>query len=148
MTSKDQIKRACSLSIILLIVGILCYSYTAFSSTPTTPPVRMMFKVVAGNVLFQHKVHTGPMGYGLACLDCHHHPEDEESDYRACGDCHTNNENMETVMETCTECHDPEDFDLEDVATRADAFHGQCAGCHEAFDSGPVADDCNACHVR
>jgi hypothetical protein len=28
---------------------------------------------------------------------------------------------------------------------RADAFHGQCKGCHEEEEAGPV--QCSECHV-
>ena len=48
--------------------------------------------------------------------------------------------------ESCTECHDPDEGD-EEVPKRADAFHQQCAGCHEDFGAGPVEKDCAACHV-
>ena len=29
--------------------------------------------------------------------------------------------------------------------SRSDAFHGQCKGCHEEEEAGPV--ECSACHV-
>jgi hypothetical protein len=31
---------------------------------------------------------------------------------------------------------------------RSDAFHQQCAGCHEDFGKGPAESNCNGCHVR
>ena len=44
------------------------------------------------------------------------------------------------------ECHDPEDGD-EDMPKRADAFHLQCAGCHQEFEAGPIEEECALCHI-
>ena len=48
---------------------------------------------------------------------------------------------------SCSECHDPDEGD-EETPKRADAFHQQCAGCHEGYGAGPLEKDCSACHVR
>jgi hypothetical protein len=76
-------------------------------------------------VLFDHKEHASPMGYGFRCEDCHHDIEGEGEKPSACG-----------------ECHMPEG---EDGLKRADAFHNQCQGCHDELGLGPV--DCSGCHV-
>ena len=125
MTSKKELQIAYTLAIVFLVIGVLCYS--AFSSTKTPdPPVRLMFKCVAGKVLFTHFVHTDESGYGVSCSDCHHNLEEGETEPESCGSCH------EQVSED------------EDTPKRFDAFHSQCIGCHEN-DAGPT--ECNACHV-
>jgi len=130
MFSKKELQLVYGLAVVLLIVGAL--SYAAFSAQrPTRQPVRMMFQVAAGNVLFDHKTHTAVEGYGLDCGDCHHTLAEDEYDN----------------AQSCSECHDPDEGD-EDVPKRGDAFHRQCAGCHEAFGKGPVKSDCAGCHVR
>jgi rRNA maturation endonuclease Nob1 len=90
----------------------------------------MMFNVAAGNVLFNHKIHSVEEGYGLSCEDCHHELLEGESD----------------EAQACGECHDPDEGD-EEVPKRADAFHQQCAGCHEDYEAGPVEKECTLCHT-
>lgn len=146
MISDHHKKLAYGLATVLLAVGIICFSYTAFSAHPPSPPHRVMFKVIAGNVLFQHKTHTDASGYALACTDCHHHPyDDESSELRACTDCHAKSDALAAVEETCSECHDSDEYDLEELAARTEAFHGQCIGCHEEFEAGPK--ECSSCHA-
>ena len=125
MTSKKELLLACKLAIILLILGV--FSYAAFSASPPDQPVRLMFKCVAGKVLFDHKTHISESGYDLSCMDCHHNLEEGEKNPEACGECHT-----------------PESED-EDVPKRSDAFHLQCIGCHQEYEAGPV--ECSMCHV-
>ena len=115
---------AYGLTIVLFVVGIVCYA--AFPLKAPEEPVRIMFKSTAGSILFDHKVHASTSGYGIACVDCHHNLEDEGEKPAACGDCH--------------------EIDSEDPVKRSDAFHTQCQGCHEDSGAGPV--DCSACHVR
>ncbi|MCD4763408.1 MAG: cytochrome c family protein [Desulfobacterales bacterium] len=125
MKSNKELQIAYGLAIILLVVGVL--SYSAFSAKTPDQPVRLMFKCVAGKILFDHKTHTVESGYGFSCSDCHHNLEEGETDPQACG-----------------ECHEPESQD-EDVPGRADAFHTQCIGCHNEAGAGP--EKCELCHV-
>lgn len=128
MFSKIELRLAYGVAIWLLFVGVVCYA--AFPAKTPSEPVRMMFEVAAGKVLFDHKTHHSVTGYGISCGDCHHTLEpDEYAD-----------------AQSCSECHDPTEGD-EEVPKRADAFHQQCAGCHEDFGAGPKEKDCNACHV-
>ena len=127
MTLKKELVLAYSLIIVFLIVGVL--SYAAFSAKTPEQPVRLMFKGVAGKVLFSHKIHTDDDGYGFACSDCHHNLEEGE-----------------TNPETCGACHESETDD-EDIPNRTDAFHSQCIGCHQESDSGPQEKECSLCHV-
>ncbi len=78
MTLKKELKLAYCLAIILLVVGVI--SYAAFPAKAPEEPVRIMYKIVAGKVLFEHKIHASELGNALACIDCHHHYEDEESE--------------------------------------------------------------------
>jgi len=131
MFTKKELKLAYALAVCLLVIGAICYA--AFPVNEPEQPVRLMFEVVAGKVLFDHKTHTSEFGYGLSCVDCHHEIEDpEEEEAQACG-----------------ECHDPDEGD-EETPKRADAFHQQCGNCHEEFGAGPriIDEDCNTCHVK
>ena len=129
MFTKKELKFAYVLAACLLVVSVA--SYAAYTQEKPKPPLRVMYKVVAGNVLFDHHTHASEFGYGLSCGDCHHTlSEDEYAD-----------------AQSCSECHEPEEGD-EDVPKLADAFHRQCAGCHEDFEAGPYPDECSKCHVK
>ena len=131
MFTKKELKFAYVLAACLLVVGAVCYA--AFPEKELDQPLRMMFKVVAGNVLFDHDTHTSEFGYAVSCGDCHHTlAEDEYAD-----------------AQSCSECHELDEGD-DEVPKRADALHQQCGGCHEEFGSGPlvVDEDCNMCHVK
>ena len=129
MFSKLELKLAYGLAIWFLFVGVVCYA--AFPAKTPDEPVRLMFDVTAGKVLFDHKTHHTDTGYGISCGDCHHTlDEDEYAD-----------------AQSCSECHDPDEGD-EETPKRADAFHQQCTGCHEGYGAGPLEKDCSACHVR
>ena len=128
MFSKNELKLAYAVAVCLLVVGAI--SYAAFPLQAPEEPLRLRFTVAAGNVLFDHKTHTSELGYGLSCEDCHHELLDE--DYEEAN--------------ACIECHDPEEGD-EEVPKLADAFHIQCAGCHQEFEAGPIEEECALCHV-
>ncbi len=149
MASKKELKVAYGLIAVLLVVGVL--SYAAFPAKKPEVPVRLVYKAVAGKVLFDHAKHTSANGYALACTDCHHHPPMDDSALRACGDCHNlppENAKGKQVPETCLECHDAQDPEVTDTVmlNRGDAFHAQCIGCHKDYGAGPVK--CNDCHVQ
>jgi Zn finger protein HypA/HybF involved in hydrogenase expression len=128
MFSKKELTLAYGVAVCLLVIGVI--SYAAFPLKAPQEPLRMMFNVTAGNVLFNHKIHTVEEGYGLSCEDCHHELLDDESE----------------EPQACGECHDPEEGD-EEVPKRADAFHQQCAGCHEDYEAGPAEKECTLCHT-
>ena len=129
MFTKKELKFAYVLAACLLVVGAV--SYAAYTEEELKQPRRMMFRVVAGNVLFDHQTHTSEFGYGISCGDCHHTlSEDEYAD-----------------AQSCSECHELDEGD-EEVPKRSDALHQQCAGCHVDFDAGPIMDECSRCHVR
>ena len=109
MFTKKELKFAYVLAACLLVVGAVCYA--AFPENEPDQPLRMMFKVVAGNVLFDHDTHTSEFGYAVSCGDCHHTlAEDEYAD-----------------AQSCSECHELDEGD-DEVPKRADALHRQCAG--------------------
>ena len=143
MTSKKELQLTYGLIIVLFILGVL--SYAAFSAKTPDIPVRLMFKSVAGKVLFDHKIHTDDSGYGISCKDCHHHPEEDETDFRACGDCHGVPPEGETFPLACTDCHGLDEIEGTEVIKKADAFHSQCIGCHKDNEAGPT--ECASCHV-
>ncbi len=127
MFSKKQLKLAYAVAVCLLVIGAI--SYAAFPIRAPEEPLRIMYKVTAGKVLFDHRTHTSDVGYGLSCQDCHHELEDEDQ-----------------VPEACGECHDPVEGD-EEIPKRADAFHQQCAGCHQDVEAGPKEQECALCHM-
>jgi len=128
MFSKIELKLAYGLAICFLIVAALCYA--AFPAKAPDEPVRLMFNVTAGKVLFDHKTHRADTGYGISCGECHH----------------TLSEDEYANAQSCSECHDPDEGD-EEVPKRGDAFHRQCTGCHEEYGAGPLKKECSACHV-
>jgi hypothetical protein len=143
MTSQKELQLAYGLIIVLFVVGVL--SYAAFSAKTPDQPVRLLFKSVAGKVLFDHKTHTDDSGYGISCKDCHHHPEEGEADFRACGECHKLPAEEETLPKFCADCHEPDEIEGTEMIKTADAFHAQCIDCHKANEAGP--QECASCHV-
>ena len=143
MTSKKELQLAYGLVIVLFVVGVL--SYAAFSAKTPDQPVRLMFKSVAGKVLFDHKTHTDDSGYGISCQDCHHHPEEDETDFRACGECHSLPPEGETLSMSSADCHEPDEIEGTEMIKKGDAFHSQCIDCHKANEAGP--EECASCHV-
>ena len=144
MTPKKELQLAYGLIIILFLVGVI--SYAAFPAKSPDQPIRIMYKGVAGKVLFDHKTHASEVGYGLSCSDCHHHPEDEETSLRACGDCHQFLAEGQ-VPESCTECHDADEVEDTEIIKKTDAFHSQCEECHQESGAGPEENRCSWCHV-
>jgi len=128
MFSKKELKLAYGVAVCLLVIGAV--SYAAFPLKTPDEPWRLMFKVTAGNVPFDHKTHTSEFGYGLACEDCHHELLDDDSE----------------PAQPCGDCHDPEEGD-EEVLKRTESFHQQCAGCHEEYEAGPILEECALCHI-
>lgn len=141
MTSNKELQLAFRLAIILLVIGVL--SFAAFPAKAPEQPVRLMFKSAAGKVMFTHKTHFGDEGYGVACMDCHHHPEDG-SETAGCGYCHLA-EPGETLPESCLDCHEADEIEGTEPPKRSDAFHQQCIGCHKDNDAGP--QECAECHM-
>lgn len=146
MSSHKELRLALYLAVVLFIVGTVCYA--AFPAKKHEQPVRIMFKTLAGKVLFDHKAHTSEKGYALSCQDCHHHPEGDDASANACGECHINSEDKAPAPEKCLECHDSGDFEGVALTKRTDAFHQQCDNCHEKADAGPSEKEkrCNWCH--
>jgi len=132
MASVKEQQLAYRAAIVLLVIGVLCYA--AFPARTPELPARVMLKNMAGKVLFDHKSHASVQEYGLACIDCHHTSEADESSPEACRDCHKS-ENLET------------DGTL--VIKRQEAFHQQCETCHKDYDIGPSREDerCSWCHL-
>ena len=147
MKLKKELQVAYVMAAVLLMVGIISYAYAAFSFKAPDQPVRMMFKSVAGNVLFDHKIHTDDGGYGLTCNECHHHPGEEETEAQQCWNCHSVSGELEPLKIYCNECHEPDEYEDSEVTARGDAFHQQCTGCHQEFGSGPGEKECKLCHV-
>lgn len=145
MSSKKERDIAIGLAVVLLIVGVMCYG--AFPAKKPDQPIRVFYRTLGGKVLFDHKAHADESGYGVACSDCHHHPEGDEAANRACGTCHPKASGQE-LSQTCLECHDKDEVESTEMMKRADSFHKQCAGCHEQNDSGPKGQECSLCHLK
>lgn len=145
MTSKKELQLAYGLAIVLFVVGVVSYAYTAFSAKPPDEPVRIMFKSVAGKVLFSHKLHTSDSGYGIACFDCHHHVKEDEASVQACGNCHQLPAEKDALPESCLDCHETDEIEGTEITKKGDAFHAGCIVCHQEVGSGP--EECADCHV-
>ena len=145
MTPQKELKLAYSLAIILLIVGFI--SFAAFPAKTPDEAIRLMYKTVAGKVLFDHKTHSAETGYALACQDCHHHPEDPEAAFQPCGYCHQIPAEGEALPTTCNDCHEPDEIEDAEISKRSDAFHFQCESCHQESGVGPEEQRCSWCHV-
>jgi hypothetical protein len=143
MNSKKELQYAYGLAILFFVVGVL--SYAAFSQKPPERPVRVMFHSIAGKVLFDHKTHLADTGYGVSCVDCHHHPGEDETQSTACLDCHKPKGAEKEENQTCLECHGADEIEDTELPNRSDAFHTQCIGCHQEFEAGPR--ECSSCHV-
>ena len=143
MFSKKELKLVYGVAVCLLVIGVI--SYAAFPLKAPEEPLRVMYTLTAGNVVFNHKMHTADYGYGLSCFDCHHHPVDDDSSLMACSACHTPPAEGEAVNETCLDCHDESEIEGTEVVTQADAYHLQCKGCHQDFEAGPT--ECAGCHA-
>ncbi len=136
MSPDKELKIACWLAGILLLVAVVCY---AMPEKEPEKPVRKMFKCLAGKVLFTHQEHFSD--YGVACADCHHHNEEDESAIRECGDCHAK-EASQTVPKVCLDCHEPGEahHDNEEVAELA------CKDCHTPAEEESIPQACTNCH--
>lgn len=148
MTSKKHRMIVYGVAVQLLLIAIVCYA--AFPVKAPEQPIRLMYHTNAGKVLFDHQTHSSVTGYGLACFDCHHHPQDDDTALVACGQCHFPEPPEEGVVpENCLECHDASDVEDSEYTKRSDAFHNQCIQCHEEFGKGPLSGSqhCSQCHV-
>ena len=146
MTPKRELQIAYTLIVVFFFVGVI--SYAAFPAKTPDQPIRIMYKSVAGKALFDHKTHYAESGYGLACTECHHHPEEPDDPEEAilkCGYCHQTLEKGQNWPKTCLDCHEAEDLEESEVMKKSDAFHAQCINCHKEAGSGP--EECNSCHV-
>ncbi len=143
MNQKKELQLAYGLAIILLFVGVICY--TAFSAKIPEEPLRIMYKGAAGKVLFDHKTHAQESGYGIICSDCHHHPEDDESSAKDCNACHIKSDKKMPLPDLCIDCHDSDEIADVEMKNHTDSLHEQCIGCHEKSEQGP--SDCSKCHA-
>ncbi|MBF0120012.1 MAG: hypothetical protein HQK79_14350 [Desulfobacterales bacterium] len=141
MLPEKENKIAYTLLTILFIVGVI--SYWASPSKTSEAPVRIVFKNLGGKVLFDHKTHMSPSGYGLSCKDCHHHYEDEESaSFRSCVECHKKDE-IKMVPQECKDCHDP---DKTHHPTEDNGELRVCSECHVPKNSNEPPKACGDCH--
>ena len=142
MKIKDELKLAYGIGIFLLLVGVICYA--AAPQSQPEEPMRMMFDSAAGKILFDHKIHTSDTGYGISCLDCHHHPAESDLDTQSCTNCHPPEE-VEKPPQACNDCHEADEIEDAEVIRKVDAFHKNCVECHKDYEAGPV--ECASCHV-
>lgn len=148
MTSKKHRMIVYGLAIHLVLVAIICYA--AFPVTaPPDNPIRKIYYTNAGKVLFDHRAHNADTGFGIACMDCHHHPQDDDAALVACSSCHTADVKEGQVPDSCLDCHDADEVSDAEYPNTSDAFHQQCIGCHEEFEKGPQpgSENCSQCHV-
>jgi len=152
MTSNKKRELAKWIVGILLVIGICGYGFTAYKNkankNTTHEPIRVMYQPATGKVLFDHKTHASETKYGLSCIDCHHHPEEEEDAIRSCDFCHVYPDKDKSFNPNCLECHDQEDVEGVETNYLVDKNHtrGECIKCHTDFGKGPV--ECLSCHGK
>ncbi|MBU0992701.1 MAG: cytochrome c family protein [Proteobacteria bacterium] len=139
MTSKKELKISIILALVLFILSVV--SYKVFPASKPDKPVRTMFKCVAGKVLFTHKNHFSDSGYSIACTDCHHHHEEDESDYKPCSTCHSPEIGI-NVPSNCLECHEPN----ENHHPGNNEMDRACSDCHTVPEDGSLPASCSECH--
>ncbi|MFP4477348.1 MAG: cytochrome c3 family protein [Desulfatibacillaceae bacterium] len=143
---------------VFFLVGLV--GYIAFPYEQPTEPVRILFPVTAGNVVFDHLTHAED--FTSDCASCHHHYPGVQEDYlgrlAGCGECHVSREWDDPHPQLCVDCH--QEMMIEDYLEGAeypnpyDAAHSDysfksCVGCHEDVGAGPGAgaENCGGCHV-
>ncbi len=147
MISKENVKLAYGLAIVLLIVGIVCYAAGGPENVPGKEPVRKVFKGVAGNVLFDHQGH---IDYEGDCYVCHHHGNEEE--FTACDACHLPAA-PKKEPEICLKCHPlSDDSYMQDVhhehhvLMEDDPDTWSCKECHQLAEGETIPLACSDCH--
>lgn len=175
MSSEKQLNIAYVLALACLVIGIVCYAF--IHPVPADEPVRIHFKSVGGNVLFDHQAHVET--YEIDCAACHHASNSEETAlFTSCTSCHQAQEGPLSFGENglfdhdmhidadldCVSCHhdyseDSEEEprpcrechtktgDGESELSAREVFHLQCISCHEENDITPGGTDCSQCHV-
>jgi hypothetical protein len=148
MISKKELQLAKWSIVILLVVGILGYIFTAYTTKAPDEPVKKIYDAAKGKVIFDHKTHTLETKYGLSCTDCHHHPQDEEEAIRSCDYCHVYPDKNKPFNSNCLDCHDQEDIEGVKTNNQVDSTHsrGECIKCHTEYGKGPV--ECESCHAK
>jgi len=136
MSLKNELKLVYGLAIVCLVVGVFCYS--SLPAKSPEPPVRLMFKTVGGNVLFDHQTHSD--AYGLNCKDCHHAYDDTAAkEPVACGSCHkADGQYVPAIGENGKFDHEAHSMDM-GLA---------CNDCHHNYyeEDGGEPQLCSDCH--
>ena len=136
MSLKNELKFVYVIAIICPIVGVLCYSSLPAKSPES--PVRLMFKTVGGNVLFDHQTHSD--AYGLTCTDCHHAYIKGETDAPvSCEACHRVDSKFVPAL------GDNGNFDHEGHSMD---YGLSCNDCHHNYyeEDGGEPELCSDCH--
>jgi hypothetical protein len=136
MSLKNERRLIYVLAIVCLVVGVFCYS-SPRAAFPESP-VRLLFKTVGGNVLFDHRTHSDT--YGLGCMDCHH--SQEEGSNELPGD--------------CSVCHDDDSKYIPALGKNGKFNHDvhskdiglACSDCHHEYEEGSGVEPklCSDCH--
>ena len=136
MSLKNERKIIYGVAIICLAAGVFCYASP--TAAPPESPVRLMFKTVGGNVLFDHQTHS--IAYGLRCMDCHHTQEEGSAVKPAdCGTCHgRDSKYVPAFGENGKFNHEKHSKELGLV----------CSDCHHDYEEGDPGGPqlCSDCH--
>lgn len=157
LKKEPQLTKLFTVIILLLMIGTLSYislakENNAKKDAQPEEPIRVLMKTKNGDVLFDHKIHTVKSGYGLSCIDCHHHTNDEEEAFTySCNDCHMQTEKDAPINPTCLDCHEEEEVEGAEINRQVDNSHlrGECIKCHAEYGKGPMnsKEDCKKCHM-
>jgi hypothetical protein len=136
MSSKNELKLVYGIAIICLIVSVLCYG--PLSAKSPEEPVRLMFKTVGGNVLFDHQTHSDD--YDLECMTCHHtYVQGETDNPVSCESCHQADSEFVPAM------GDNGNFDHD---VHSEDYGISCNDCHHNYyeEDGGEPELCSDCH--
>ncbi len=108
--------------VISLIFGIIGYSREGGGN-----PLRVLFKAVAGPVVFDHRTHLE--SYDLKCNECHHDLDGGAIDWQ-CRNCHSNKDERNNINCGIDQVH-------------KFCIGVNCVDCHKKMGR---EDECASCH--
>lgn len=156
------------LGCILAVAGLAGYFPPVATEAESAAPARLLMENPGGRIVFTHKAHSTPGGYGgdIACADCHHDlritPGAASGSDSASGPASGNVTAQPKVM-ACAACHgtadNPDFIVAHQERYRAEGGEASCASCHHTRMQGLSAkwshedhattytgDDCESCH--
>ena len=129
-----------AIGVVSVVAMMTCFgSYSAIGGDDAGYPEETM--VIRGKkpVKFSHTSH---LGIGIRCEDCHH----DASHQGLTADAIAGLEDKDTLK--CMTCHN-ENFAVQKLQKRKDAYHANCRTCHnEEYNGKKGPNKCSGCHEK